>query len=90
MWTPALIERLHKYIEANRYYEVSYHGDKVYGMDLVPPESVDDFPPDQAEFYLQEYDDVRPDGVIIADTKPSDFQVHLLKAVKWTKQDPQL
>ena len=88
MWTPALIARLKKYIDGSRYFQVYYQTHKVYGMDLVPDQYAEEFPPDSAEFYLEEYDDARPDGVTLSETEPTDFQVYLLKPVDWQANDP--
>lgn len=94
MWTLALIERLKKYIDGSRYFQVYYQSHRVYGMDLVPPEHAAEFPPEQAEIYLQEYDDAPPDGVVLAETEPTDFHVYLLMPLGnfdghgWTQQDP--
>src|SRR5690348_1189877 len=85
MWTPELIERLHKYVEANRYFKVYCRNDLVYGMDLASP----DEPIGHSCVYLEEYDDARPDNFVTPDeVSPDDFHVFLLMPVDWTAQDP--
>ena len=93
MWTNELILRLQKYIEGNRYFLVYYQSHRVFGIDLPPDEPPSLFPndaslADETEFYLEEYDDARPDGVLLSETEPSDFKVYLLKPVEWQQQDP--
>jgi hypothetical protein len=82
MWTATRIETLKKWLE---YTEVQYRDQKVYGMDLVPPED--------AVFYLEEYDHARParpDGVTISETDPNDFTVYLRipKHMRRTNKQP--
>jgi hypothetical protein len=83
MWTDELVERLGKYIASSRYFEVRYHGNKVYGFD--PPQK--GYP---ACVYLSEYDDVPPDNFVSLEghVAPKDFEVLLLKPVEWQSQDP--
>ena len=88
-WTVELIERLKKYIDASRYFEVSYRENKIFGMDFVPEEHNDRYAPDFAEFYLQEFDDARPEGHCLNECHPSDFRVSLLKPVEdWQSHNP--
>jgi hypothetical protein len=82
-WTLDLIQKLHKYIQENRKYRVEYRGSPIFGMDLVPADQMGDFPPDSAMFYLSDYDDTPPDGPILQDCSPEEFQVFLLEPFNW-------
>ena len=85
MWTNELIKRFKKYVDGSRYFVVSFHGQQVYGLDIPP----DEYPLDQAVYYLNPFDEGGSDGPILADTKPTDFTVQLLMPVdNWTEQDP--
>lgn len=92
-WTQVMVERLKKYIDGSRYFLVFHGTDRVYGMDDRHPDFYTSDREDRvtyygAQFYLQEYDDARPEGHLLEECKPDDFTVVLLKPVKWQGQDP--
>ena len=83
MWSQEQIERLKKYVDANRYFQVFYHKNQVYGMDI--PEDKDYSPC----IYLEKYEDTPPDTFFSFDEfEPSDITVKLLRNVDWENEDP--
>ncbi len=84
-WTPELIHRIKKYVEANRRYRVYYQGGRVYGIDIPP----DKYPIEQTAIYTQEYDDCPPDSFsTIEETEPEEFEVFSLAPVAWQDREP--
>lgn len=93
-WTEAQVARLKKYVDGGRYFQVFYREDRVYGLD---DRHADFYTSDRddrisyfgAQFYLQEFDDARPEGHLLEECDPADFKVVLLKPVKdWLNKDP--
>jgi hypothetical protein len=82
-WTPKLIHRLKRYVDADRLYRVHYRCERVYGIDIPP----DEYPIEQAAVYMQEYDDCPPDNFsVIGDMQPEDFSVYRLALIEWQEE----
>jgi hypothetical protein len=82
-WTDELIERLRKYVDASRWYRVTWQDYQVHGIDPRKPEYGD---AGWATFYLDKSCD---DPNELEKYDPKEFEVVRLDNFDWTKQDPQ-
>lgn len=86
MWTDEMILRLKAYVDASRWYQVFYRGDRIYGVEPRRPEYGD---AGWAGIYLSEYDDCPPDPHELDSIQPNEITVLMLVPCKdWLDHNP--